>query len=246
MHAKSFAALLLFLAATALIVTPPRPTAAADDATKGDASKGDASKGDDAAQAASAKPDGDGFYSLFDGKTLKGWKVGKSPETFKVTDGMIVVNGDGPSHLFYVGPVQNHDFRDFQFKAEVMTYPNANSGIYFHTKYQEQGWPDKGFEAQVNNTYEKDPRKTASLYAVKDVKQAPAKDNEWFTYEIIVKGRQITIKIDGKAVNDFTATDDYQPPRGHAGKKLSSGTFALQGHDPGSKVCFRNIKVKPL
>ena len=241
MHAKPFAAVLLALSATALILTPPRTTSAADDARKDDATKAD-----DAAQAAAAKPDGDGFYSLFDGKTLKGWKVGKNPETFKVTDGMICVNGEGPSHLFYVGPVQNHDFKDFHFKADVMTFPNANSGIYFHTKYQEQDWPSQGFEAQVNNTYKKDPRKTASLYAVKDVMEAPARDNEWFTYEIIVKGKQITFKIDGKTVNEFTAADDYKPPRGHAGKKLSRGTFALQGHDPGSKVCFRNIKVKPL
>jgi hypothetical protein len=246
MNTKSLAALLLTLAAMALFVTPPRSTSAADDARKGDAAKADTAKTDDAAQAAASKPDGDGFYSLFDGKTLNGWKVGKNPETFKVTDGMICVNGVGPSHLFYVGPVQNHEFKDFHFKAEVMTFPNANSGIYFHTKYQEEGWPNKGFEAQVNNSYKSDPRKTASLYAVKDVMQAPAKDNEWFTYEIIVKGKQITIKIDGKPVTEYTEAADYKPPQGHAGKKLSSGTFALQGHDPGSKVCYRNIKVKPL
>jgi hypothetical protein len=248
MHAKPLAAVLLALAALALAVTPPRSTSAADDAPKpADAAKADdAAKTDDAAQAAAVKPDSDGFYSLFDGRTLNGWKVGKNPETFKVTDGMICASGPGPSHLFYVGPVQKHNFKDFHFKAEVMTFPNANSGIYFHTKFQEEGWPSQGFECQVNNTYEKDPRKTASLYAVKDVKQAAAKDNEWFTYEIIVKGRQITMKINGKTVNEHTIAEDYQPPRNMAGRKLGSGTFALQGHDPGSKVCYRNIKVKPL
>ncbi len=241
MHAKSLAALLLILAAVTLLATAPRSTSAADDAPKGDAAKSD-----DAAQAAASKPDGDGFYSLFDGKTLNGWKVGKNPETFKVTDGMICAKGPGPSHLFYVGPVQSHNFKDFHFKAEVMTFPNANSGIYFHTKFQEEGWPSQGFECQVNNTYVKDPRKTASLYAVKDVKEAAAKDNEWFTYEIIVKGRQITMKINGKTVNEHTVPEDYKPPQRMAGRKLSSGTFALQGHDPESKVCYRNIKVKPL
>ena len=245
MHAKSLATMLLTLAAAAFIATAVRPTSAADDAGKADA-KTDA-KADDAAQAAAAiKPDSDGFYSLFDGKTLNGWKVGKNPETFTVNEGMICAKGPGPSHLFYVGPVQNHDFKDFHFKAEVMTFPNANSGIYFHTKFQEEGWPSQGFECQVNNTYEKDPRKTASLYAVKDVKQAAAKDNEWFTYEIIVKGRQITMKINGKTVNEHTIAEDYKPPQNMKGRVLSSGTFALQGHDPGSKVCYRNIKVKPL
>jgi len=31
-----------------------------------------------------------------------------------------------------------------------------------------------------------------------------------------------------------------------SGRRLSSGTFALQGHDPESTVYFRNIRVKPL
>ena len=63
----------------------------------------------------------------------------------------------------------DHDFKDFHFKAEVMTLPKANSGIYFHTKFQPDGWPKAGFEAQVNNTYAKDPKKTGSLYDVEDL-----------------------------------------------------------------------------
>ena len=127
-----------------------------------------------------------------------------------------------------------------------MTFPNANSGIYFHTKYQEASWPAAGFECQVNNTYEKDPRKTASLYAVKDVKEPLVKDNEWFLYEIVVQGRKVEIKINGKTANTYEAAADYQPPKGMAGRVLGTGTFALQGHDKGSKVMFRNIAVKPL
>ena len=104
-------------------------------------------KSDDAGQAAArsqqAKPDAEGFYSLFDGKSLDGWKANENPQSFKVQDGNIVVNGQR-SHLFYVGPVNNHDFKDFHFKAEVMTFPNSNSGIYFHTKYQDKGFPNAG------------------------------------------------------------------------------------------------------
>jgi len=195
--------------------------------------------------AADPKPDADGFYSLFDGKSLEGWKANESPETFKVEDGNIVVNGPR-SHLFYAGPVKQHDFKNFHFKAEVMTFPNANSGIYFHTRFQPDGWPAAGFECQVNNSYEKDPRKTASLYAVKDVKQAVAEDGKWFLYEIIVKDRKVAIKINGKTVNEYDVPADYKPPEKMAGRVLGNGTFALQGHDPGSKVMYRNIAVKPL
>ncbi len=193
-------------------------------------------------QAAPA-PDKDGFYSLFDGKTLDGWKVGKNADTFKVADGMVVVNGP-VAHLFYDGPVKDHNFKNFYFKADVMTFPKANSGIYFHTKYQEGGWPAIGFEAQVNNSHS-DPKRTGGLYNVKDVMNIPpAKDNEWFLYEIIVEGKHVVIKIDGKTTCDWTEPTPPQPPS--PGRKIGSGTFALQGHDPGSKVYFKNIMVKPL
>ena len=190
------------------------------------------------------KPDAEGFVPLFNGKDLEGWKANESPETFKVEDGRIVVHGPR-SHLFYVGPVNNHQWKDFHFKAEVMTMPNSNSGIYFHTSPQDSGWPNKGFEAQVNNTYKPDPRKTGGLYGIKDVMNtAPVKDNEWFTYEIIVKGNHIQIKINGQTTADWTQPDDWKG--GERGRRIGSGTFALQGHDPGSKVMYRNIRVKAL
>jgi len=83
-----------------------------------------------------------GWQSLFDGKTLNNWKVGNNAGTFKVEDGMIVVNGP-VAHLFYDGDVNNHQFKNFEFKADVMTTPGSNSGIYFHTEYQQDGWPEK-------------------------------------------------------------------------------------------------------
>jgi hypothetical protein len=191
-------------------------------------------------------PDADGFYQLFDGKTFDGWKVGANPETFKVEDGVIVVNGKGPAHLFYEGPVNNHDFKNFHLKAVVKTFPHANSGIYFHTEYQEKGWPDKGFEAQVNATHT-DPKKTGGLYNVKDVmNNAPNKDGQWFTYEIIVEGKHVTLKIDGKTTCDWTQPDDWKGPEKMPGRVLDHGTIALQGHDPGSKVMYKSVAIKPL
>lgn len=183
--------------------------------------------------------DKDGFYSLFDGKTLDGWKVGKNAASFKVQDGLIVANGD-VAHLFYEGPVKDHNFKNFHLKAEVMTFPKANSGIYFHTKYQEAGWPGNGYEIQVNQTHS-DPKKSSGLYGVKDVYEAPAKDNTWYVQEIIVQGKRIITKVDGKTLVDYVEPDDVKGTR-----KLSSGTFALQAHDPGSKVYFKSVKVKPL
>lgn len=181
------------------------------------------------------------WISLFDGQTLDGWKVGNHPKTFSVQDGKIVVHGKR-AHLFYTGPVQNHDFENFEFKADVMTTKGSNSGIYFLTQYQEAGWPSKGYEAQVNNSYNKDPRRTGSLYGINDIKKTVVSDNTWFTMRIKVEERHITISVDDQKLVDYMQPKDATQKE----RFLESGTFALQGHDPDSKVYYKNIKVRPL
>ena len=185
-----------------------------------------------------------GWISLFDGKSLDNWKVGQNAATFTVENGSIVAHGE-TAHLFYMGDVKNHDFKNFEFKADVMTTPGSNSGIYFHTQYQESGWPSKGYEVQVNNSHT-DWRRTGSLYSVQDVKEVYVKDNVWFTEYIKVEGKRVIIKINDKTVVDYTEPENVQRPADMAGRVISEGTFALQGHDPKSKVYFKNIMVKPL
>lgn len=183
----------------------------------------------------------DGWISLFNGKDLDGWKASEHQGTFSVKDGELVVNGDR-SHLFYVGPVNSATFKNFEFKAQVKTTQGSNSGIYFHTAYQETDWPRKGFECQVNTSHT-DPKKTGGLYGVQDVmNNAPSKDGEWFNYYIKVQGKHVIIQIDGKTTVDWTQPDDWR----QSGRKIDRGTFAIQGHDPKSLVYYKNIKVRPL
>jgi hypothetical protein len=181
------------------------------------------------------------WVSLFDGKTLNGWKVGENASSFKVEDGAIVVNGP-VGHLFYDGEVADHNFKNFEFKAKVMTTPGSNSGLYFHSKYQEKSWPSKGYEVQVNNSHT-DWKRTASLYDIKDVRETYVTDNVWYTETIIVQGKRIITKINDKVVVDYTEPDNIDQSKG---RKLSSGTFAIQAHDPKSKVYVKDIMVKVL
>lgn len=185
-----------------------------------------------------------GWISLFDGKTLNNWKASENPATFRVDSGMIIVNGPR-AHLFYEGDVMKLNFKNFEFKALVMTTPGSNSGIFIHTGYQETGWPSKGYEVQVNNSHT-DWRRTGSLYAVEDVKEVYVKDYEWYTETIIVRDKRIIIKINDKTVVDYTEPDGVENLEGRKEKHLSSGTFALQGHDPNSKVYYKQVMVKPL
>lgn len=183
-----------------------------------------------------------GFTSLMDGKTFNGWKKAEeNPDTWKIVDGAFVASGPR-CHLFYVG--DEKPFKNFHLKVEVMTEPNSNGGIYFHTKYQARDWPRAGFESQVNCT-QGDWIKTGSLYGLVNVSQSLSQDNKWWTQEIIVEGKSVTVKVDGKIVLQYVEPEGAQPGRPFE-RKLGEGTFALQGHDPGSTIHYRNIRVKRL
>ncbi len=183
-----------------------------------------------------------GFEPLFDGQSLAGWQANGSPATWRVEDGAIVCHGAW-SLLFYMGPdpTKPADFTNFHFKAEVMTKPNSNSGIFFHTAFEPKGLLVRGYETQVNNSFTRDPVRTGSLYNVVKVFETHAKDGTWYTQEVLVEGKRVTVIVEGKLLFE------YVEPEGVAGRRtLSHGTFALQAHDPASEVHFRNLRIKRL
>lgn len=189
-----------------------------------------------------AKEKEEGFVTIFDGKSLNGWKIGESPESWTLKGGELIGKGNR-SHIFYVA--DEKPFVNFELRVDVKTEKDSNGGIYFHTKYQDVGWPKYGFEAQVNNTYHGDPKRTGSLYGIVDVLDKIVPDDEWYTETVIVKGNKITIKINDKVVVDYTEPADKKPGEDFT-RKIEQGTFALQAHDPGSTVHFKNIRVKRL
>jgi hypothetical protein len=208
----------------------------------------------------------EGWLTLFNGKDLSGWKSNEEvPGVFTVENGELKVSG-GRAHLFFMGENGQANFKNFELKLKVKTTPGSNSGVYFHTQYQEKGWPDKGFECQVNSTHT-DPKKTGSLYGVVNilalaegqkepeggkhikVAAAPSTDGEWFDYLIKVEGKHITLSVNGKTTIDFTEPEGWDPAKelkNMPGRKLSEGTFAIQGHDPKSTTFYKDIFVKAL
>ena len=205
------------------------------------------------------------FVSLFDGKTLNGWTINEdNPESFIVEDGMLKTVG-GRSHLFYTGKVGNANFENFELKLRIKTLPGSNSGVYIMTQYQKNGWPQSGFECQVNSTHT-DPKKTGSLYNIMNIwspekvdiptrvfqkkdgevnlysDRAPSIDNEWFDYEIRVVEQTITIKVNGEIQVRWTQPDDWT----NESRSIKAGTIAIQAHDPKSEVHYKDIRVKIL
>ncbi len=194
-----------------------------------------------------------GYTSLFNGKDLTGWKVGAAAGqgntgegTFTVVDGAIQANGvPGAAHLFYDGPVMNHTFKDFDLRLDVMAKNKSNGGIYICTEWQPTGFPAKGFEVQVNNSHT-DRIRTGSLYHVVDLSYIPAKDDEWFPMEIMVKGQTITIQVKGKKAVEWTQPADWAGSYDFPERKIAPGTIAFQAHDPNSFTYYKNIRIKGL
>src|SRR5258708_3858136 len=196
-----------------------------------------------------------GFTSLFNGSDFTGWKISGPAESFTIRDGAIVANGP-TSHAFYDGGFHDHSFRNFELKVDVMTRAGSNGGVYVLTELQEPAagivratgrFPSKGFEIQVNNSHS-DRIRTGSLYHVVDIlDDSPAKDDEWFTEDIIVEGDTITRSVNRKHVVQWTQPADWMGGREGPGRKITGpGTIALHGHDPNSTVYYKNIRVKPL
>ena len=185
------------------------------------------------------KGNANGWQTIFNGKDLTGWRAAENPATFSVQDGAIVVFGPR-AHLFYDGPVNNHTFKNFEWRATVKTMPGANSGMFIHTAYQDTGWPSNGYEIQVNQTHT-DWRKTGSVYGMQDVKEVFVKDGDWYTEQITVQGKTVTVRVNDKIINTYTEADGISGT-----KKLSNGTVALQGHDPKSNVFYKDVMIRVL
>lgn len=193
----------------------------------------------------------DGWAELFDGHSLAGWRASENKTSWKIIDNQIAAEGPR-SHLFYAGPVRAADFRNFELEVEALARPGCNSGVYFHTAYQERDFPYKGFEIQINNTATgeggyRERKKTGSLYGVRNIYKQFVADDEWFKLHALVRGKNVQIRLNGMLVVDYTEPVPPVIPDGpEKGRFLDHGTFALQCHNDGSHARFRSIRVRPL
>ena len=196
-------------------------------------------------------PDAD-WIQLFNGRTLEGWQPSENKASWKVIDGLLAAEGPR-SHLFYNGSVRGADFKNFDLEVELLARHACNSGVYFHTKYQETNFPIKGFEVQVNNTATgegtyREHKKTGSLYGVRNVYKQLIGDDQWFKMSVSVRGKNVQIWLDGMQVVNYT--DPNPPiipaPAMETQRFLDHGTFALQCHNDGSHALFRGVRVRPL
>ena len=192
----------------------------------------------------SAKEAKEGFVSLFDGRTLKGWQG--DVKGYVVEKGAIVCNRtDG--NLFTAKQYANFVFR-FEFKL-----PRAgNNGVGIRTPMQ--GIPAYvGMEIQIlddgHPTYRNiEPWQAhGSIYGVVPAKRGSLKPvGKWYQEEIVANGSRIKVTVNGRAIvdADLSKIDKTPDHEKHPGLHNAKGYVGWLGHnDP---VAFRNIRIKPL
>ena len=191
------------------------------------------------------------WIELFDGRSLQGWRPSENKDSWQVVAGTLAANGPR-SHLFYTGPVRGADFRNFELAVELTTKPECNSGIYFHTAYQESGFPEKGFEVQINNTAlgdggYRERKKTGSLYGLRNMYKQLVPDEKLFQIRVAVRGKNVQIRLNGQLLVDYIEpTPPVIPAGGEKQRFLDHGAFALQCHNSCSQAFYRSVRVRPL
>ncbi len=143
-------------------------------------------------------------------------------------------------------------FENFELSVEVMTKPDANSGVYFHTSWLETGWPThQGFE--VGWTIPSRFRATTwriNARAASTAFGTSTPSSSTITSEVhphlIVRKPRVEIRVNGVLVVDYIEPAEPLPASAPKFNHLGSRTFALQAHDPASHAAFRNLRVRRL
>ena len=212
--------------------------------------------------------DKEGFISIFDGKTLKGWEAmpAKTAPAWTVKNGMIVGNGDkGRGYLTYS---PNKKVADLELKFSYRFPGKGNSGVsiraivdptrkrHFQSYHADIG--HLGIGKNVMGAWDfhtpgrrehrcfrgdrlvigKDDQPT--ITPIKNaLTAADIKKGDWNTVHIIAKGNNFKLFINGKLSAEFT---EHLPQA----KRLKNGMIQFQLHDPGMIVHFKDLKLKVL
>jgi hypothetical protein len=204
-----------------------------------------------------------GFKPLFNGKDLTGWVYGrrgaaenKTGKGYQVENGVLYTTKEDGGNLF-----TEKEYSDFVLRFEVKLTPNANNGIGIRAPLEGDA-AYAAMEIQVlddgGSEYKslQPAQYHGSVYQMFPPKRGHQKPvGEWNSEEITVKGRQVTVVLNGVTIVDAnldTVKDeavlakhrDMSKPEGSRGIANTKGHIGLLGH--GARVEFRNLRVKEL
>ena len=192
----------------------------------------------------------DGFVSLFDGKSLNGWiTINKTGQGYLVKNGILICPATGGGNLFSV-----KEYSNFVLRFEFRLQEGSNNGVGIRSPLNSQDPAYVGMEIQILDNqsprYKDKLRSTQYHGSIYDV--APAKRGflkpigNWNKEEITADGRQITVKLNGTTIVNFNldSVADSKTLQKHPGLSRKKGHIGFLGH--GTKVEFRNIRIKEI
>lgn len=181
---------------------------------------------------ASSKADGN-FVSIFDGKTLNGWKMAGDGRFVIIESDAALQSDKGGGLLWY----SEKEYKDFILKLDwKISDEGDNSGVFVRFPDPDDN-PNiavrEGYEVQIDNRAGDPIHQTGAIYDFAAPSKIVSKPpGQWNTMEIQTLGQSYTVIINGQKVTEFT------------GSRTTEGHIGLQAHDDKSKVSFRNIMIK--
>jgi hypothetical protein len=175
------------------------------------------------------------FTSIFDGKTLNGWKMAGDGRFVIVESDSALQSDKGGGLLWH----SENKYKNFILKLEwKVSDEGDNSGVFVR-------FPDpndnqniavrEGYEVQIDDKAGDPIHQTGAIYDFAAPSKVVSKPpGQWNTMEIQVVNQSYTVIINGQKVTEFT------------GSRLTEGYIGLQAHDDKSKVSFRNIMIKEV
>jgi len=190
-----------------------------------------------------------GFVSLFDGKTLQGWvHVGAEKNGYLIKKEMLISPAEENGNLF-----TKKEYSNFILRFEFCMEEGANNGVGIRAPLRKDVHLT-GIEIQILDDQAaryrgalKPAQYHGSVYGA--VPARPGflrKPGEWNEQEITANGRRIKVVLNGTTIldADLNSVQDPQILEAHPGLQRSRGHIGFLGH--GSKVAFRNIRIKEL
>lgn len=204
------------------------------------------------------------YEAVFDGTAAsfqKNW-MAVTPASGR---GGFLLPGDGTMRSFSGGLgglwLYLNQYGDFSIKLEWRDDSpvalSGNSGVLVRFPQPSVGLlsclnrPTCGYEIQVNDSPDRDPKMTGSVYGFQDLSVEAAKvtpKGTWNTYEVRAVGEHYTVIRNGVVINDYLSrpglTFSGRPTDpGSSGRKLS-GYVGLQFHgDSNDVVSYRNVQI---
>ncbi len=148
---------------------------------------------------------------------------------------------EGKAKWLPLGPIFRTDYnghlatkvkyKDFVLETYVRARKHSNGGIFFRSEGSGQ---KPHYEIQIHDV-EGAVYPTGSLYGIQRAKYPRLVPEQWFLFQVFVKGPHCVIRINGENVVDYAKLD-----------RLEAGHVLLQAHQSASWIEYKQLRIREI